>query len=209
MKKLIIGILISFYTLSASAHSSQIATMTLAQDQQNNWSLHISSSFNGFRNQLIQNFPDIKVDDLSADDFQKLVIAYVKDNIVLNGNSGFIGELREGAIKMGHQTDLKFRVTGLPNKLSTLQVKLKGFSEASKHNTVFKIIDPTVTSKNFVIKKDNQFAVSIEKANGAFQIKGQEENLLIPFIALTLLVIMSVVIISKIFRKEEIVLRPV
>lgn len=209
MKKTIIGILIGFYSLCASAHSSKIETMTLAQDQQNNWTLHISSSFDGFRNQLIQNFPDIKIDELSTDEFQKLVTGYIKDNIFLNANTNFIGELREGAIKLGHQTDLDFNVIGLPNEISTLRVQIKGFDETSDHNTIFNIIDATDSSKNFEIKKDNQFTVSIEKANGKFQASGEESNLLVPFIALTLLVLFSVFVISRIFKQEEVVLRAV
>ncbi|MUH35693.1 hypothetical protein D9O36_07570 [Zobellia amurskyensis] len=209
IKKIAIGFVLCFCSLFAHAHSSQIATMTLAEDQQNNWTLHISSSFDGFRYQLAQNYPDIKTDELSADEFQKLVINYVKDNILLNANSGFIGELREGAIKIGHQTDLKFRVAGLPNDIKTLRVQLKGFAETSKHNTVFKIVDHADTSKNFVIKKDNQFTIQIEKSNGQFQVKGQEANLFWPFTALTILVIVSIFAISRIFKKEETVLRAV
>ena len=209
MKKIIIGILIGFYSLCVSAHSSQIATMTLAQDQQNNWTLHVSSSFDGFRKQLIQNFPEIKIDELSADEFQKLVIGYTKDNILLNANTNFIGELREGSIKMEDQTDLEFRVTGLPNEINNLRVQLKGFSETSDQNTVFKIIDASESSKNFEIKKDNQFMVSIDKVNGRYQLNGDESNLIAPFIALTLLVLFSVFIISKIFKREEVILRAV
>ncbi|MGJ8737869.1 hypothetical protein [Zobellia laminariae] len=209
MKKIIIGILIGFYSLCVSAHSSQIATMTLAQDQQNNWTLHVSSSFDGFRKQLIQNFPEIKIDELSTDEFQKLVIGYTKDNILLNANTNFIGELREGSIKMEDQTDLKFKVTGLPNEINNLRVQLKGFSETSDQNTVFKIIDASESSKNFEIKKDNQFMVSIDKVNGRYQLKGDESNLIAPFIALTLLVLFSVFIISKIFKREEVILRAV
>ncbi|MGP1991008.1 hypothetical protein D9V96_003900 [Zobellia laminariae] len=209
MKKIIIGILIGFYSLCVSAHSSQIATMTLAQDQQNNWTLHVSSSFDGFRKQLIQNFPEIKIDELSTDEFQKLVIGYTKDNILLNANTNFIGELREGSIKMEDQTDLEFRVTGLPNEINNLRVQLKGFSETSDQNTVFKIIDASESSKNFEIKKDNQFMVSITKVNGRYQLKGDESNLIAPFIALTLLVLFSVFIISKIFKREEVILKAV
>nr|MUH38811.1 hypothetical protein [Zobellia laminariae] len=183
--------------------------MTLAQDQQNNWTLHVSSSFDGFRKQLIQNFPEIKIDELSTDEFQKLVIGYTKDNILLNANTNFIGELREGSIKMEDQTDLEFRVTGLPNEINNLRVQLKGFSETSDQNTVFKIIDASESSKNFEIKKDNQFMVSITKVNGRYQLKGDESNLIAPFIALTLLVLFSVFIISKIFKREEVILKAV
>ncbi|SIS84612.1 hypothetical protein SAMN05421766_104341 [Zobellia uliginosa] len=208
MKKIIFGLLTCLCSLFASAHSSQIATMTLAQDQENNWTLHISSSFNGFRSQLIQNYPDLQMDALSADEFQKLVITYVKDNILLKANSDFTGELKEGAIKMGHQTDLKFRVVGLPSALTTLQVKLKGFKQNSKHNTVFKIIDQADSSENFVIKKDNQFTVQVEKINGHFQTKGEESNLFWPFISLNILVVVSSIMIVKIFKPEKSELSP-
>ncbi|PKA99090.1 hypothetical protein B0O79_2788 [Flavobacteriaceae bacterium MAR_2009_75] len=201
--------MILFCSVQINAHSAQISTMTLAQNQQKEWTLHISSSFDGFRNQLVQNFPEVKIDELSADEFQKLIIQYVKDNILINANIDFVGELKEGAIKLGHQTDMKFRIIGLPEDIKTLLVKLNGFDEKSNYNSVFKIVTQAGTSKNFVLKKANGFQVSIEKVNDKFQLTIDEQSLVWPFAILAFLVLFALLTVYRMFKNEPLTLRPV
>lgn len=208
MKK-IASLLLCFYGLSALAHNPQIETMTLAQDQQEHWTLHISSSFDGYRNQLIENYPDINVDELSSDEFQKLLVQYLRENTLIRANFDFEGTLKEGAIRLGHQTDMKFRLTGLPEELTRLDVSLKGFDETSDHHTVFKIITQENTSENFVLKKANGFEVSIKKVDGKFQLAGEEASLFWPVITLAILVLFAVLTISRMFHKDKHTLRPV
>ncbi|SHJ76520.1 hypothetical protein [Pseudozobellia thermophila] len=209
MKRIVFVLLMCVFCPFANAHNPQIATMTLAQDPQGHYTLHISSAFDGFRNRLIGNYPEIDVDGLTSNEFQKLLVQYLRENISIRGNYDYTAVLGEGAIRLGHQTDIKFKLTGLPEEPTRLQVKLKGLDEASNHHTIFKITGGANGSKNFVLKKANGFEVSIKNTNGTFEQVDNDSDLLWPMASLAVLVLFTLISISRMFTKYKTTLRPV
>lgn len=200
MKKIICSILLFSATFFLRAHNSQIATMALVQGEDNQWTLQLSSSFDGYRYQLLYNYPDIDVNNLPAEEFQKLLMQYLEDNIELMANGNAMAKLRNGYIEMGHHTVIKFNLTGLPDKLKSLDVKLTGLNETSNNNCVFKIITKDNKSKNFFLKKDNNFELSIYSRDNQFQVVTVEEaSLSWVVVGLGSLAVLTMFMISKLF----------
>lgn len=205
MKKIYFSILFLFTIVMTRAHNSQISTVSLVQNEEQIWNLYISSSFDSFKYQLISKYPDIDIDNLSAEKYQKLLLKYLQENIILTANGEKMANLHNGIIKLGHQTDLIYEVNGLPEKLTSLYLKLDGFENDSKHNSIFKIVTPQLKSKNFILKKDNEFQLSLEKANEEFQLVPKEDNtsLFLPIMGLTVLVLTTILAISNLFKNPE------
>jgi len=173
MKKTILIFLFICSSPCLQAHNSQISTITLLQNDEHIWSVHIGASFDSFQYRIRTYFPDVKSDKLSALEFQKLVLRYLKETVVIKTNGNEFILFENGMVKIGHQTDVTFMVSGMPSKLSALYLKLNGFNENSKHNSILKIRTPKSNSKNFVLKKDSNFGIFVELINGVFQRKNE------------------------------------
>lgn len=207
---MICSILLFSASFFLRAHNSQIATMALVQDEGNQWILQLSSSFDGYRYQLLNNYPDIDVNNLPAEEFQKLLMQYLEENIELTANDNYLAKLKNGYIKMGHQTVIKFNLTGFPDKLKSVDVKLNGFNESSNNNCIFKIITENNKSKNFVLKKDNNFELSIYTRANQFQVVTVEEaSLSWIVVGLGSLAVLTMFTASKLFEVRRPVMRKV
>ncbi len=206
MKKIIFLLTVLGFMATVNAHNSQVSTIVLVQNEQRIWSLNLSNSFDGFRYQLIKNYPDKDIDNLTADEFQKLVLKYVQENLYINANDAIAVELQEGVIKLGHHIDLKFKITELPDDLNSLDIRLMGYDENSQHNAILKISTPTYTSGNYVLKKGNQFKLYLQKTNGQFlMVEEIELNILWFIYGLVLVSLLGLIAVSNMFKPEKMV----
>ena len=136
-------ILLFFLPLGVFGHSPQISTFALVRDTKGQWTAHLSASLEAFESALgNKKFS-------SAEAFQKGLIQQVKGIIKIK--SGVLPSvmLTDGQCHLGHQTDLKFTLSGLSADEATIFVENEFFKELNSHFMVFKVIDGAIESNQF------------------------------------------------------------
>ena len=91
----------------------------------------------GVHQALIKRYATTNFDSLSAVDYKKILVQYIKENthLVADGSKLSLGE---GGVRLGnHQTDLKFVIEQLPSNLKSMEVRLNCFQENENHQTIF------------------------------------------------------------------------
>ncbi len=145
-------ILLFFLPLGVFGHSSQISTFALVKDLKGQWTVHLSASLEAFESVLgNKKFS-------SAEAFQKELIQQVKSDIKVKSGGLQSVTLNDGQCHLGHQTDLKFTLSGLPAEVSTISVENDFFKELNSHFMVFKVIDGAIESNQFVLQSSNHFS---------------------------------------------------
>ena len=141
--------------LLGHGHSSHISTLVLVKDQQGRWSAHLSSSQEAFQTALGHR------QFRSADEFQQTLIRYIQGAVHIR--TGFFNtvQLTDGQCRMGHQTDLKFLIGGIPQEARSLTVEDERFEKMKDHFIVFKVIDDKRESNQFVLEEANDFSASV------------------------------------------------
>jgi len=161
MKKTFIFCLLTMLTIKmAYAHNPLSATYYLEVNQELGI-LNVSVSQAGFQEALNKHYPEVEFINLSAIEYKKLAVDYIKGNFNLTVNGNQV-QLLNGGLKLGdHQTDLKFITSDLPDEFSTLAITIDAFKENEHHQTVFSLSLHGVSDK-VILSEKNNYGTSIE-----------------------------------------------
>ena len=122
MKNAILFIALFFGSLVVRAHQPDIATTLLVEKDNGDWVLQISSSLTAFEQEIAYNF---SADSYSnSDEFKALLIEHIKKNFSARFNTNEMIELNEGYVKLGHETNVVFKLANVPENIS--EVSLEG-----------------------------------------------------------------------------------
>lgn len=114
MKRWIVSLVLVAWASLAQAHQPAISTVILAEKSDQSWILQIRSPLNSFEYVIKQNYGENSF--ASADEFKDLVINYLKENISIRFNGNYELLLQKGTVKLGHETNVFFQVTEVPEK---------------------------------------------------------------------------------------------
>jgi hypothetical protein len=161
-------IFLFFLPLGVFGHSPQISTFALVRDTKGQWTAHLSASLEAFESALgNKKFS-------SAEAFQKGLIQQVKSIIKIK--SGVLPSVRltDGQCHLGHQTDLKFTLSGLSADEATIFVENEFFKELNNHFMVFKVIDGAIESNQFVLQSSNHFSAQVNIQPGGITVDSEQ-----------------------------------
>ena len=194
MRKIaIIGILL-LYTLALRAHTPQISSIALVQNKENKWNLVISASLSAFQYEMMNTYPDQKLDGIPADQFQAMIVRHLKKKIKISANKK-VALLQNGKVILGHQTDINFDVLGMPEQLSSLHLQQLGFGTLRDHYCILKLITKGKNSENFILQHGNNFAIALGIKDDIFTTaakEGSKKWLIINSIVFSLLVVFAI-----------------
>ena len=143
-----------------SAHSSQISTITISK-KDTAWSLHISSSFDAFYYELTKKYPKTDFNKISKEDLTDLLIKEIGFSINMTANKIDKIELKNGAVQVGHQTDLWFDIKGMPKDLKQFYIEPHTFSNIKQHNYIL-LMPRKETYEKFILGASNGNAMNFE-----------------------------------------------
>lgn len=168
MNKIKVVVFILAYCLSydTSAHSSQISTITISK-KDTAWSLHISSSFDAFYYELTKKYPRTDFSKVSKQELTDLLIREVGNSInIFTDKTGNI-ELQNGAVQVGHQTDLWFNIKGMPKNIRQLSIQAHTFPNITQHNYVL-LMPKKAAYEKFILSENNENTIHFELNNEQF-----------------------------------------
>jgi hypothetical protein len=161
-------ILLFFLPLGVFGHSPQISTFALVRDAKGQWTAHLSASLEAFESALgNKKFS-------SAEAFQKGLIQQVKGIIKIKSGVLPSVKLTDGQCHLGHQTDLKFTLSGLSADEATIFVENEFFKELNNHFMVFKVIDGAIESNQFVLQSSNHFSAQVNIQPGGITVDSEQ-----------------------------------
>ncbi len=149
------------------AHTPQISSIALVQNKDNKWNLVISASLSAFQYEAMNIHPGQKIDSITADAFQTMIVRHLRGQISIVANNQQAW-LERGKVILGHQTDVNFDVAGMPHNLRSLQLQQLGFGSLRDHYCVLKVITKDISSNNFILQKSNDFSTSLHLRDGQF-----------------------------------------
>lgn len=175
MRKITIIALIFLNSLGLYAHNAQISTVALVQGKDKKWHMIISASLSAFQYELKNSDQSINLEGLNADKFQNLILKHLREKVEIEAN-GQRGMLRNARVILGHQTDINFEVTNMPENLQNIDFQQLGFSTLRDHFCIFKIITINGNANSFMLQKENNYSVSLASENNILVEKVNQNN---------------------------------
>lgn len=180
MKKISIILLVCLHSVGIFAHNAQISTVALVQSKDSKWHLILSASLTAFQYEIKNSNPNINLDSLNAEKFQRIILDHLRQKIDIEAN-GHHATLSNARVILGHQTDINFEATDMPENLQTIDFQQLGFSTLRDHYCVLKIITKNGNENSFMLQKDNNYSVSLVAENTVLveKVNQSESNFLI------------------------------
>lgn len=136
MKFILFHLLLTLLPVSLFAHNPLSARYELNQED-NHWTLNINLSQSGLEQALLKQYSKESLNTKTTTQLKQLIIEYIKPRFVLKVNGEKI-TLKDGGLRLGnHQTDLKFILADLPQKIEEATISIPAFKENKQHQTIF------------------------------------------------------------------------
>ena len=155
MRKIRSLIVLLLLVNSASAHNPQVSTISIIQNENNKWSVFITAPLYTCQSAILENYPSLKIDTLSAFETQKLILNLVKTSFIINGddNVKFIND----RIQLAHETTLYFDIQSDKPNFSPSVLSFSAFSKLTNHFTLLKIVPNKGKEISYILNSDNGF----------------------------------------------------
>ena len=181
MKKSAFTITIVLLSLKLMAHNPQVSNISIIQDSATKkCSLLITVPLLTCENELHTSYPSIQIDSLSKNQFQQLLLNHFKKNIQFVANNNYTLVLNNGLISIGHETQLIFTLSGLPQPLQTLHLNYAALRSQYDHFAVLQISLADNTTGNFIFNNENNYTFSLINKNNKWVLADNQSAMFKP-----------------------------
>ncbi len=175
MKKINLFVVMLFTTLSALAHGVDISTIVLAEQDDNTWTLQITSSLDAFRKEVRFYFADTPY--TTPEMFKEQLLAYCKEKLKISFDNDESVLLDNSFVKLGHETMVYFNHIKLPNDITSLKINGGVFKDISGSKARLLILKKGFERNPLMLNKNNNYTVNLLLKNKKFLLQEKEAEL--------------------------------
>lgn len=166
MKKLLLTVMAGLFSMASFAHNPDASTTLLVEKENNVWVLQISASLTAFQYEIGTHF--VETPYKSPEEFQKMVLEHIKNNLEIRFNDGKAISLRQGMVKLGHETKVVFEVVGIPSEIRSVYIKNTAFKDISRNQNAFLLFKDGFAKDQFVLNQANAHTLQLNVSGNAF-----------------------------------------
>lgn len=176
---------------TVEAHQPELSSTMLIEQADGQWLLQVRSALTAFQYEIKTNYPNRIYK--TPEEFQNLVLEHLKKNISVyfNGNEANSIVIKNGYVKLGHETNVLFEITGIPSDIKSLSAKNSTFSEISRNKSALIIAKDGFQKEQFVLDNENQHTVELLVKNDQFELVKRSTIRQIMFFEYTYLIAIS------------------
>lgn len=167
MKKIIIGILFLFNSVSIFAHQSDFSTVMIYQDEKGKCFLQIYSSLTAFEGEIDYKYS--KNAYKTPEEFRALVIDHFKKNVLFICNEKDTLKFGKPQVLLGHETKLVVEVFGFPKKITSMYFKNTMFIDIPRNQSSLIVLKKGLPNELFVLNNENKQQVELVLENGKWK----------------------------------------
>ena len=189
--RILITLCIICISFGVKAHRPDLSSTLLVQQGENKWVLQVRSALTAFEYEIENHFGKSAYN--SPEEFQKLVVDYVQNNIAIKVNGENAVVFQNGNVKLGHETNATFEVIGMPKNIQSLVVKNSSFSNISRNQSALIVVKKGFSKDQFILNNDNGHIVELQVKNSKLElvapIKKMSQSFKWIFVVLSLVLI--------------------
>ncbi|MEP2279942.1 hypothetical protein [Maribacter sp.] len=190
MKKYILLIVIVCSSAISFAHSPDASTIVLAEQKNSTWVLQINASLTAFQQEVRTHFADTPYK--TPEEFQEMVLAHIKNNLLISFNNGEQITLGKGIVKLGHETKVIFEIKDIPASIESAVISNKVFTDISRNQSVLMVFKEGFVKDHFNLNQANDHTIALlVKDNKFVETAQQNANISPSLIIIFLLAFMG------------------
>lgn len=203
MTRLLIILYLLGGAYTAQAHQPDVSTTLLIDRGDNNWVLQIRAALTAFQYEIKAAHGDSAY--ATPAEFQALVLQHVKDNIDLQFNQQDSIVLEDGFVKLGHETNVIFKVLGVPKNIHGATIKNSSFQHINRNQSALVVLKEGFAKKQFVLNNKNQHTAQLMVDGAVFELLAESRMPSISYFAIgfALLVLGGMTFIWRNFKEKK------
>lgn len=166
INRVLITLSVALISFGVKAHQPDLSSTLLVEQGENEWVLQVRSSLTAFEYEIEKHFGESSY--TSPEEFQELVINYLKENISIKSNKTKGVVLENGIVKLGHETAATFEVVGMPATIQSLQVTNTSFTDIARNQSALIVLKEGFSKDQFVLNNNNQHTAKLKVSNSSF-----------------------------------------
>jgi hypothetical protein len=174
MKKIIIGILFLFNSVSIFAHQSDLSTVMIYQDEKGKCFLQIYSSLTAFEGEIDYKYS--KNAYKTPEEFRALAIDHFKKNVLFICNEKDTIKFGKPQVLLGHETKLVVEVFGFPKKITSMYFKNTMFMDIPHNQNSLIVLKKGLPNELFVLNNENKQQIDLILENGKWESTAVNSN---------------------------------
>lgn len=198
---IIVTLCVLCLSFKAKAHSPDVSTTLLVQQDDNKWVLQIRAALTAFEYVVAEEFG--KSSYSTPEEFREMVLKGVKENtgIIFNKNNSVT--LSNGLVKLGHETSVNFELEGTVEDLSSLDFANTTFSAIPRNKGALYVVKQGYDREQFILSKDNDYKVSLKVGESAFEISSPTASKKRTYLMYMLLAFSILAFTYFLFKKKQ------
>ncbi|MEO0473471.1 MAG: DUF6702 family protein [Bacteroidota bacterium] len=199
-KRIIILCLLLGYGIT-QAHQTELSSTILSEQGENKWVLQIRASLTAFEYEIEHHFGANAYS--TPEEFKMLVSKYVQEHTSILFNGTEYGELKEVAVRLGHETRVVFQVLAKPATIHTLEVKNNSFQDVARNQNALLVVRKGFSKQQFSLNEENDHRISLKVGQSCFEQLGRDESQPFRLILLVGLIVILLTGILLAYQKRQ------
>ncbi len=166
---LVIGLMLCIF--SVKAHQPDISTTMILEQSKNNWIVQVNAPLTAFQYEIKTVLGKTYA---TPEEFQKLLIEYLKVNLVIYFNNKDTVTIRQAYVKLGHETSVVFEITGVPESIKNVYVQNAAFKDISRNQNILVIAKEGFAKEQYILNNANQHTAIIVVDNDGFKLIAED-----------------------------------
>lgn len=163
---ILISLSLTLLSWGVNAHSPDLSSTILSKQGENKWILQVRAALTAYEYEVHLHFG---VETYSTpEEFQELVLQHVKENLSIQFGDNQKVILKNGIVKLGHETNAIFEVVGVPEYFHNIIFTNSSFKNISRNQSALIIFKEGLDKKQFTLNNANQHTANLGIKEGAF-----------------------------------------
>ncbi|MGB5434828.1 MAG: hypothetical protein WBM98_02975 [Maribacter sp.] len=209
MKKYMLPLVAFWFSIASFAHNPDVSTIMLVEKENNVWVLQISASLTAFQHEVRTHFDETPYK--SPEEFQKMVLEHIKNNLEISFNNNREITLGQGIVKLGHETNVVFEVSGIPSEINSVWVENNVFKDISRNQSALFLFKEGFTKEQFVLDNANGHTLALEVRGNKFVVVGTSKaSFFSPYFGLFFIGLLGIgFLLHNVFGNKKVALKTV
>jgi len=150
-------------------HSPDVSSTMLVQQKDGTWVLQIRAALTAFEYE-VHNLCG-KDSYATAEIFNELVIEHMLASLSISFNKQEPVTLANGAVKLGHETNVLFKVKGVPANFISVTIKNSSFENIYNSQSALIIFKDGFEKQQFILNGKNNYTANLTANKSNFVLK--------------------------------------
>lgn len=168
MNKINLFFLFFSFSFLINAHQIDVSTTMLVEKDNNTWFLQVRASLTAFKKEVMTYYEHAPYK--TAEEFKSMVLEHLKNNIQISFDGDQELKLTNGLVKLGHEANVVFQITNVPNNIKKLTIKNSSFSSIKKNQSGLVIFKEGFQKEHFILNNDNNHTLSLSVKKNKFEV---------------------------------------